>query len=251
MMPILQIGPLAVQLPGLIIILGLWLGLSLGEKYTKKFKVDKNLLYNLVFLSIVSGIIGGRILYIIRFPEAFKASPASIISINPGLLDPVGAFLVAALVSVIFLQKKKIEILRTLDAMTPIFAVVAIALSLSRLASGDGYGSPTNAPWAIELWGTQRHPTQIYEALLGVLILWKLWPDKLILTNRRSGEYFIHFIIMTSMLRIFTEAFHGDSSITPFLGVREIQLASLAILFLSLLMLDRLISTKNKTAGPN
>lgn len=32
MLPILPIGPLAIQFPGLVILLGLWLGLSLAEQ---------------------------------------------------------------------------------------------------------------------------------------------------------------------------------------------------------------------------
>ena len=36
MFPILQIGPLAIQVPGLVIIAGLWFGLTLSEHRAKK-----------------------------------------------------------------------------------------------------------------------------------------------------------------------------------------------------------------------
>jgi hypothetical protein len=50
MFPILQIGPLAIQVPGLIILAGLWLGLSLAERRAKKRESNPSVLYNLVFV---------------------------------------------------------------------------------------------------------------------------------------------------------------------------------------------------------
>ncbi|PMP84714.1 MAG: diacylglyceryl transferase, partial [Chloroflexus aggregans] len=47
--------------------------------------------------------------------------------------------------------------------------------ALAQWASGDGYGLPTTLPWAINLWGEYRHPTQLYAAItaLGALIIWR------------------------------------------------------------------------------
>ena len=62
-----------------------------------------------------------------------------------------------------------------LDALTPGFIVLAGGLALADLASGDAYGSPSSLPWAIELWGAARHPTQIYQLIavivIGVIVL--------------------------------------------------------------------------------
>ena len=63
MLPILQIGPLAIQTPGLILLGGLWLGLSLSERHARRYKVDPGVLYNLVFLLLIVGILGADILF--------------------------------------------------------------------------------------------------------------------------------------------------------------------------------------------
>jgi len=57
-----------------------------------------------------------------------------------------------------------------LDALTPGLAAVMIAIGLAHIASGDAFGSPADLPWAIQLWGARRHPTQIYETLAAALI---------------------------------------------------------------------------------
>ena len=96
MLPVLNIGPLALQTPGLVMLIGLWLGLSLAEKFSAKRGVSPNLLYNLAFVTLVAGVIGARLAYLVRYPEAFANSPLSLISLNPGLLDPVGGLAVGA-----------------------------------------------------------------------------------------------------------------------------------------------------------
>ncbi len=98
-------------------------------------------------------------------------NPISIISLNPGLLDIWGGILVAVLVGLVYTQRKQIPLLSALDALTPLLAVLMIAVPLSNLASGEAYGNPTTIPWSIYLWGMHRHPTQIYEALAAMLIL--------------------------------------------------------------------------------
>ena len=58
MLPILQIGPFALQTPGLILLIGAWAGLSLAERYAKRFQINPNQLYNLAFIGLIAGILG-------------------------------------------------------------------------------------------------------------------------------------------------------------------------------------------------
>ena len=241
MMPILQIGPVAVQFPGLILIAGIWLGLSLAEKHSSKFSLNANHLYNLVFTSLIAGIIGGRLLYIIHFPGAFISSPISIVSINPGLIDPLGGGVIALISTFVYIQRHKLSIWMLLDSLTPLFAVLFIFLSLSKLASGNGYGSITTLPWAIELWGDYRHPTQLYEVIFGIMILTFLWPSRFPTENHIPGSLFTLFLILTSTTRVFTEAFHGDSNIMPVLGLREEQVLFWMLLASSCFLYDYLL----------
>ena len=53
MLPILQVGPLAIQAPGLILLLGLWLGLALAERTAHYWGVPGKTLYNLAFMALI------------------------------------------------------------------------------------------------------------------------------------------------------------------------------------------------------
>ena len=82
--------------------------------------------------------------------------------------------------------------------------------ALAHLASGEAYGATTTLPWAIELWGAKRHPTQFYELGLALLILGFLgW--KLKTAPAKEGQLFLLFAALTAGARLFLEAFRGDS----------------------------------------
>ncbi len=212
MLPILQIGPLALQTPGLMYLLGLWFGLSLAEKFAPKRGISPDALYNLVFTGLIAGIIGARLGYVLLYPDAFLASPLSLVSLNPGLLDPFSGFAAALIAALVYGARKKLELWNTLDALTPFFAVFMIGAALANAASGAAFGMETSLPWGIDLWGAKRHPTQFYELGGAIVILLTL--------GRRSkqdslpvGTLFLTFIALTAGARLFFEAFRGDSTL--------------------------------------
>jgi len=238
MLPVLNIGPLALQTPGLVMLIGLWLGLSLAEKFSAKRGVSPNMLYNLAFITLVMGVIGARLAYLFRYPEAFANSPLSLISLNPGLLDPVGGLAAGLISGAIYAQRKKMALWPTLDALTPLLAVMAIALGLSHLASGAAFGATTQVPWGIELWGAKRHPSQIYEVMAAVAILLILWPGNWG-HKEPAGRYFLLFVMLSALAQLILEAFRGDSLLLPG-GWRTVQIRAWLLLAASLWGLHRM-----------
>jgi phosphatidylglycerol:prolipoprotein diacylglycerol transferase len=99
------------------------------------------------------------------------------------------------------------------------------------MASGDAFGAETSLPWAIELWGAQRHPTQIYEVLAAGLIFWLIWEIRR--KTRVAGYLFLIFVALTASSRLIIEAFRGDS-IIAYGSVRSAQLGSLLVLAVAL-----------------
>ncbi len=212
MFPILQIGPLALQTPGLMYLLGLWFGLSLAEKFAPKRGVSADTLYNLVFTGLIAGILGARLGYVMQYPDAFLASPLSLVSLNPGLLDPFSGFAAALLAALVYGARKKLALWNTLDALTPFFAVFMIGAALANAASGAAFGMETSLPWGIDLWGAKRHPTQFYELAGAILILLALGSRSKD-TFLSAGRLFLAFLALTAGARLFFEAFRGDSAL--------------------------------------
>jgi phosphatidylglycerol:prolipoprotein diacylglycerol transferase len=227
MFPILQLGPLAIQLPGLFLLVGVWVAISLIEKEAPRHNLSTAALSNLILLGLVAGIVGARLWYAVRFIDVYLDNPLSLFSLNPSTLASGEGLLTGVLAAWIYAQRKGLPFWSTLDALAPGLAVFGIAVGLSHFSSGDAFGAPTSVPWAIELWGEQRHPSQIYEILLAALILFSLWRVRS--WDVFPGFTFLSWVAMAAAVRLFLEAFRGDSVII--LGsVRSAQVISLAIL---------------------
>jgi phosphatidylglycerol:prolipoprotein diacylglycerol transferase len=227
MFPILQLGPLAIQLPGLFILVGLWVAISVVEKEASRRGLSTNTLSNLILLGLVVGVVGARLWYAIRFLDVYLENPLSLFSLNPSTLATEEGILTGLLAAWIYGQRKGLPLLSTLDALSPGLAVFMIALGLSHLSSGDAFGAPSSVPWAIELWGEHRHPSQIYEILFAGLILFTLW--RIRTWDVFPGFTFLSWVAMAAGGRLFLEAFRGDSVIL--LGsVRSAQVVSLVVL---------------------
>ena len=240
MFPVLHIGPLAVQTPGLILILGLWIGWDLAEKYFLKVGIPPAKAYTLVGIELVTAVVGGRLAYAAENFSAFAASPASLISLNLSLWDLPGGVLPGLAGCIAYGLYHKLNFWSLLDSLTPSFAVIMIAMALANLASGNAFGEPTHLPWSIFLWGEWRHPSQIYETLGAVSVLiWVLRrASRLDLNNRlqlAAGGLFLEFVAWSAGLRIFLEMFRGDGSLL-FGQIRAAQVVAWIILALGLFL---------------
>ncbi len=226
----------------ILMIAALWIGLALAEKRTEKYNVSKPILNNIVYYSLFGFVLGGRLLYSFANYSAFLQSPLSIFSLNLDLFDPWAGFLIAVLVAFAHGQRQKLSLWPTLDALTPLFAVLEIGSSLAHLAAGTAFGSPTDLPWGIDLWGATRHPTQIYELLASSLILGWIWFRP---ADSRLGSLFLTFAALTAVARLFLEAFRGDSTLI-FGGLRLAQVIAWIVLAL-VFVIGELILRKEKS----
>lgn len=194
----------------ILMLAALWLGLSLAEKRAERHNVSKEALNNIVYYSVFGYVVGGRLLFVLANLSAFGESPLNVFSINPDLFDGTGALIASVLVGFIYGQRQKLSLWSTLDASTPLFATLAIGLSLSHLAAGTAFGTPTDLPWGIELWNATRHPSQIYALIASLIIFAAVWFGR---TDTPPGSVFLLFAALTSGSHLFLEAFRADSTL--------------------------------------
>jgi phosphatidylglycerol:prolipoprotein diacylglycerol transferase len=192
----------------ILLVAAAWIGLSLAEKRAERHGISKDNLNNITFYGLIAFIIGGRISFVLQNIPAFIKSPLGIISINPDIFDPFGAITAAFIVALVYGQRNKLLFWNTLDALTPLFAILSMGLGLTHLAAGTAFGKETDLPWGINLWNATRHPTQIYETLASLLTFSLLWFKK---QNPHAGILFLTFAALTAASQLFIQAFRGDS----------------------------------------
>lgn len=230
MFPYLRLGPFILPMASLALLSGLWFGLPLIEREAARLKMNASILSNVIFYSLLAGVVGARVGYALEFSSAYLANPFSLLALTPTTLSPSAGLVVGLIMFVIFIQRKELPIGPTLDAIAPGLALFMVCVGLAHILSGDAYGAPTTLPWAIRLWNEYRHPSQFYEifiALTVFLIIRERFPKP-----EGTGLNFLLTIALTSASRVFLESFRGDSIFWPG-GFRQAQVIALVIIVVS------------------
>lgn len=231
MFPYLRLGPFILPMASLALLAGLWVGLPLIEREAVRLKINASTLSNLIFYSLLAGLIGARLGYALEFPAVYLSKPLSLLSLTPTTLSPATGLVIGLIAFAIFVQRKAMPMRPTLDALAPGLALFMAFVGLAHILSGDAYGAPTNAPWAIRLWNDYRHPSQLYETFIALtifLVIRERFPKP-----EGAGLNFLLVVTLSSTSRVFLEAFRGDSVFWPG-GFREAQVMALVILAISL-----------------
>ncbi len=245
MLPVLQIGPLALPTPALLLLLGFWIALDLTEKQAHLFGADARQIYNMTLVAMLAGLVGARLVYAAQAPTVFLDNPLDLIAPRPQMLDSTGGMVVGLLAALGYGWQRKLPLWTSLDAAATLFSVLAIALGLAHFASGEAFGAPARLPWAVNLWGEYRHPTQVYETLAALLIgtaIWPraIWPGSRITRHTRAqpGFRFWIFLALSAAARLVLETFRGDSSLV-WNAFRQAQLIAWLVLAVSLWQIGR------------
>jgi phosphatidylglycerol---prolipoprotein diacylglyceryl transferase len=241
-LPVLQIGRLALQTSGLILLIGVWVSYTLTERQAPFHQLTADIIYNLTVVLVVAGVLGARLAYVGLHFQIFLQKPVELFSLSPQLLNLSGGLAIAAVVAGIYTRRKGHSLWRILDAFSLAFAILLAFIALSDLASGNSYGLPANLPWAIRMTETPRHPTPIYDLLAALAMIWLLWPKsnsaRSAWISKYSGQRFILFLILASAARLFLDGFRADSS-AIFGSFRQAQVIAWFLLAYSLWQFGR------------
>lgn len=231
-----SLGPLKIYWYSICIFLGMVCAGIIILKEAKRKNLDEDFLINLIFYTVLLGLLGARLYYVLFNIPYYFSHPAEILAVWNGGLAIHGG-IIAGLIFIIFYCKKyKVSTLKILD----IFVVgLIIGQAIGRWGNffnGEAYGNITTltALKAIHLPqfiingmkidGFYREPTFLYESLwcfLGFLILLLLRRRK----NIQEGTLTSFYLIWYGLERVYVEGLRTDSLM---LGrIRVAQLVSL------------------------
>ena len=189
MLPIIQIEFITIRTPTIALLLGLWFGLDIASRFGARRGLNVDRMYSLGFWAALAGLLAARLSFVaVHLDTYLKITPwyqalESVFALTSGTeIAPVG-ILAALAVAWLLIRRWRLPILVTLDSYSPGLAALGISIGVAALLGGDMYGVASDLPWAIDLWGGPRQPTQIYFTLACVAILVILWQ-----VERRRGR---------------------------------------------------------------
>jgi len=163
---------------------------------------------DLAFWLMLSGVLGGRVAYVLADLDYFLREPWAIIRIDQGGLIYYGGFIAAFFAGFIFARLHRIAFPDLAD-----YAITAVPLGhafgrIGCFLNGCCGGKVSNVPWAVFQHGACRHPVQLYEALINLVIYVLLLA--VYCRRRRSGEVLALYCMTYGAARFFLEFLRDD-----------------------------------------
>lgn len=228
-----SIGQFEVRWYGILIGLGLLLALLYAFRNAKRFGIDGDRMTDVVFLSVIIGIIGARAYYVIFNFSEYAGRPFwDMLKIYEGGLGIYGG-IIAGMLSGYFLCKwRKVHPLAMLDLASLGFLIGQGIGRWGNFVNQEAFGSNTNLPWGMYSQATYNylssvkstlaaqgvtvdpsmpvHPCFLYESiwcLLGFLLLHifsKKW-------KKYDGQIFLLYMLWYGVGRFWIEELRTDS----------------------------------------
>lgn len=201
---IFTIGPLAVRWYGLMFAVSVLFGFYYIRKYGIENGIHEDLIINFFIILIISIIVGARALYVAANLSYFLKYPELIIRIDQGGLAFHGGLLGGVLSSWLYCRFKKINWHVLADLAVPGVASGIVLVRIANIFNQEILGRTA------ELLPFDRHPTQIYGSLIGVILL--ITHNYLARKKGiKPGYLFWSFVLGYTLLRgVFEETFRDN-----------------------------------------
>jgi phosphatidylglycerol:prolipoprotein diacylglycerol transferase len=217
MYPILfRLGGLTIYAYGFFIAIGFIVGFILATLKARKEGIPFERVVDLFFYSVLSAILGSRILFVLINLDSYRGNLLQIFKIWEGGLVFYGGLILAASVSIGYMRWHRLPIWKLADMFSPPIALGLVFGRIGCFFAGCCYGKETSLPWGVIFTDPNSlarlnvtlHPTQLYEAASGLAIFFFLnWKAK---RKTFDGQIFWLFLFLYSVFRFFIEMFRGD-----------------------------------------
>ena len=221
-------GPLWINGYGTMLAVGfaIFMYLLFNDKRTNKL-ISTETLSNTLFLSVIIGIVGGRISAVLENFDLFEENIWEIFFPWIGGLGILGSIIGILLFLPFYLRLKNVQILPLLD-LAAIYAPIIQAIGrIGCFLAGCCYGLPVSSNYIFAIKFTNPnglaplniylHPTQIYISVASLIIFLIMYfgLQKILF---KQGQLLFSYLILESCSRFFIDFFRGDRTFSSTIG---------------------------------
>lgn len=241
-----QIGDFPVRWYSVLILLAFVVGYFIVKREAKRFNIKADFIFNMLFWTLIFGVIGARIYYVIFNFASFKDNPIEILMVWNGGLAIHGGLIAGLLTMIVYTKKYGFRTLRYLD-----FCVVGLILAQAigrwgNFFNSEAHGVVTTLEHLRNLHipnfiidgmyinGAYYTPTFFYESLgclIGFVIMLIIRRNKYI----KVGDVTAVYLIFYGILRIFIESSRTDALM--FMGFKMAQIVSIVMIIVGVVIL--------------
>lgn len=200
----------------------IFLGAILASTYLvtqlkKRFGLKTDDSLNLVIGIILSAIVGGKAFLFFEDPSYFSSNPSALLG-NSGFVF-YGSLVFSLTVVYLFIRKHNLSVWPFLDIIAITTLIVHMFGRIGCFLAGCCHGIPYDGIFSVVFsdpdcvaipLNTPLHPTQLYSALiLLVILLFLLYIKKI---QKFDGQVFLLYLMLYSCGRSIIEEFRGDEA---------------------------------------
>jgi phosphatidylglycerol:prolipoprotein diacylglycerol transferase len=153
---------LTVKTYGLMMVIGFMTAVWIIRRLSRKITPDPQLITNAALYSLIAGVGGARLFYVIHYWPKFSNDLPSIFAIWQGGLELLGGVLLAITVIVLYLVYHKLPIRQYLDILAIGLMAALIFGRIGCFANGCCFGKPSTVPWAVRFpYGSDAYLSQV------------------------------------------------------------------------------------------
>ncbi len=241
----IPIGPVNIQVWGLLVALGIFIGAWVSARNIKEQNLDHKILWDMVVWIILGSFIFGRLFHAIYEPGFYTQHPFDIIKIWKGGMSIMGGFFGAVLGSVWFLRKSKVDTFKYLSSAV---YGLPVGLFIGRLGCyliNDHPGSFTSSFLGVPYPDGVRFDHGLLLSLNGLVLAIIFLVLKKI--KVQQFVYPVVFLIWYGVVRFlldFIRATDGNIVDTRYFNLTPAQYFSLAMIAVGLWILKKNYKTK-------
>lgn len=245
----IEIGPLTIKMYSVMIFIGIIVAFLIIKRESKKWNIPENFISSMAVTTIIFGIVGARIYYVLFNFEYYSVHVDEIIKIWQGGLAIHGGIIFGLITILCYAWKYKVNKLRLLDIVV-LGLIIAQAIGRwGNFFNGEAYGAATtletlqafhlpnfiiNGMLIDEVYYIPTFLIESIWCLLGFIFL-------LIIKNRKYnkiGQVTASYLIWYGVGRLFIEVLRMDSLM---LGNFKIaQIVSIAMVVIGTIMFIKL-----------
>lgn len=187
--------------------------------HAPRYGVSADNVLDIAFWSVLTGIVGGRLAFVMTNWSQYAPDPLSVFRVWEGGMSYFGGFGLAIATAIYLIRTRRIPIWQLGDLAAPSLALGYGIARLGCFAAGCCYGAPTDLPWGVVFPGHDHavHPTQLYATAMNLLIFAGLaWYEP---RRRFQGQLFALFLIAHGLYRFINEFFRAGATSALMLGM--------------------------------
>lgn len=136
--------------------------ITLIRRLSRSFTPDPQYITNAALYSLIAGVTGARLFYVIHHFDQFQGRLLSVFAIWQGGLELLGGILSAIAVIGFYCRYHKLPVRRYLDILAIGLMLALVFGRIGCFLNGCCFGKPTNLPWGVRFpYGSYAYSSQV------------------------------------------------------------------------------------------